>query len=57
MDDGHALVVFDDANLQRFTGTGRPDEHRDRLVVGVKCSPVMSNCVEHVIVVDAMLSG
>ena len=57
VDDGHALVVFDDANLQRFTGTGRPDEHRDRLVVGVKCSPVMSNCVEHVIVVDAMLSG
>jgi len=57
VDDGHALVVFHDTNLQRFAVTGRPDEHRDRRVVGLKGSPVMSNCMDHVVVVDAVLSG
>jgi hypothetical protein len=57
VDDGHTLVVLDDTNLQRFAVAGRPDEHRDRRVVGLKGSPVMSNCVDHVVVVDIVLSG
>ncbi len=56
VDDGDALSVFDHTNLQRFTSSRRPNEHRDRRIVGLEGSPVMSNCVGHVIVVDAVLS-
>ena len=43
VDDGDALSVFDHTNLQRFASSRRPNEHRDRWIVGLEGSPVMSN--------------
>jgi hypothetical protein len=57
VDDGHALVVLNHTDLQRLSSHRRSDEHRHRRVVGDERSPVMSNCVEHVVVVDAVLSA
>ena len=57
MDHGHALIILNHADLQRFADRGRPDEHCDCRMVGFECSPVMSKCVEHVIVCDAVLAG
>ncbi len=39
-------------------GVGRwTDEHRDRVVVSLEGSPVMSICVQHVVVADTVLAG
>ena len=34
---------------KRFASRGRADEHRDVRVVGLERSPVVSQCVEHVV--------
>lgn len=57
MDDRNAIGVVDDADLQRVTVGGWPDEHRDVGVIGLEASPVMSKCVEHVVVGDTVLAG
>ena len=51
--EGTFTNVLNHTNLQRFASHRRSDEHRDRRVIGDERSPVMSNCVEHVGVVDA----
>jgi len=56
VDGCHAIVVSDNTNFQRLTRVGRADEHGDCFIVGLERSPVMSNCVDHVVVVDAMSS-
>jgi hypothetical protein len=56
MDHGDARIVLNHADLQRFASHRRPYEHRDRRIVGFECSPVMSNCMKHVIVCDAVLA-
>jgi len=56
-DDRNAIGIVDDADLQRFTGRGRSDEHRDVGIVGRKASPVVSQCVEHVVIRDTVLAG
>ena len=57
MDDRDAIVVNHDADLERSRRHRRPDEHRHVRVVGLERSPVMSNCVQHVVVGDTVLAG
>ena len=57
MDHGCPLLVFDDADLERFSVRGRSDVHGDGRVVGLKRLPVVSECVEHVVVANIVLAG
>lgn len=57
MDDRNAVGIIDNANLQRLTVRGRSDEHRDVGIVGLEASPVVSQCVEHVVIGDTVLAG
>jgi hypothetical protein len=57
VDDRNAIGVVDDAHLQRFTVGGWTDEHGDVGIVGLEASPVVSKCVEHVVVGDTVLAG
>ena len=57
MDDRDAVGVIDDADLQGLTVRGRSDEHRDVGIVGLEASPVVSQCMEHVVVGDTVLAG
>ncbi len=57
MDDRNAVGVIDNTNLQRLTDRGRSDEHRDVGIVGLEASPVVSQCVEHVVIGDTVLAG
>ena len=56
MDYGHTVVVVDDTDFKGVARPGWSNEHRDRRVVGHEGSPVVSECVSHVFVVDAVLS-
>ena len=57
MDDRDAVGVIDDADLQRLAGRRGSDEHRDVGIVGFEASPVVSQCVEHVVIGDTVLTG
>lgn len=57
MNHGDATIVVDHPDLQRRTGTGRADEHRDGVVVRRICPPVVSKRVQHVVVEDTVLAG
>jgi hypothetical protein len=57
MDDRDAIGIIDDADLQRLAARGRSDEHRDVGIVGLEASPVVSQCMEHVVIGDTVLAG
>ena len=57
MDDRDASSVIDDADFQRLSIRGRSDEHRDVGIIGLESSPVVSECVEHVVIGDTVLAG
>ena len=57
MDHRSAVVVGDDTDLQRLSARRRADEHRDRVIVSLEGSPVMSKGVEHVVVGDTVLAS
>ena len=57
MDDRDTIGVIDDADLQRLAVRGRSDEHRDVGIVGLEASPVVSQCMEHVVIGDTVLAG
>ena len=57
MDDRDAIGVIDDADLQRLAVRGRSDEHGDVGIVGLEASPVVSQCMEHVVIGDTVLAG
>ena len=57
MDERNALVIIDDTNFQRLTVRGWSDEHRDGGIVSFEAAPVVSECVEHVVLGDAVLAG
>jgi hypothetical protein len=57
MDDRDAIGVIDNADFQRLAVRGRSDEHRDVGIVGLEASPVVSQCMEHVVIGDTVLSG
>ena len=56
MDDRGAIGVIDNADLQRLAARGRSDEHRDIGVVSLEASPVVSQCMEHVVFGDTVLA-
>jgi hypothetical protein len=57
MDDRDAIGVIDDTDLQRLSVRRRSDEHRDIGIVSLEASPVVSECVEHVVIGDTVLAG
>jgi hypothetical protein len=57
VDDSHSCIIVDYANFEGLARSGRADEHRDLRIVGLEGSPVVSNCMQHVIVSDAVLAG
>lgn len=57
MDDRNAIGVIDHTDLQWLAIGGRSDEHRDVGIVGLEASPVVSECVEHVVIGDTVLAG
>ncbi len=57
MDDRNAIHIIDNTNLQRLPVRGRSNEHRDVGIVGLESSPVVSQCMEHVVIGDTVLAG
>lgn len=57
MDNGNAIGIVDDTNLQRLTVHGWSGEHRDVGIIGREAPPVVSNCMAHVVVGDTVLAG
>gem|GEM_PF-5357888 len=54
MDHGNSFVIVDHSDLQGLAGSGWADEHGDSGIVGVEGPPVMSECVQHVLVWDVV---
>ena len=57
MNDRDAIGIIHNADLQRLTDRGRTDEHRDIGIVRLEASPVMSECMEHVVIGDTVLAS
>ena len=57
MDDRNAVSIIDDTDFQRLSTSGRSNEHRDVGIIGLESSPVVSGCVEHVVIGDTVLAG
>jgi hypothetical protein len=57
MNDRDVVGVIDNTDLQRFTVRGRSDEHRDVGIIGLEASPVVSQCMEHVVIGDTVLAS
>lgn len=57
MDDRNTIGVIDHTDLQRLAFGRRTDEHRDVGIIGLEASPVMSECMEHVVIGDTVLAG
>lgn len=55
MDHRDAIIIGDHTDFERCPGPGWADEHRHGGVVGLESSPVMSYCVEHVLIRDIVL--
>jgi hypothetical protein len=53
----NAVGMIDDTDFQRLTVRRWSDEHRDVGIVSVEASPVVSECVEHVVIGDTVLAG
>jgi len=47
----------DQADIEGLSIGRWTDEHRDRALAGLEGSTVMSKCVQHVVIVDAVLAG
>ena len=50
VNDRDAIGIIDDTDLQRLTSRGRSDVHRDLGIVGLEAPPVMSECMQHVVI-------
>jgi hypothetical protein len=57
MDDRNTIGVIDDADLHGLAARGGSDEHGDVGIVGLEASPVVSQCMEHVVIGDTVLAG
>ncbi len=57
MDDRNAVGIIDNADLQRLAVRGGSDEHCDVGIVGLEASPVVPQCMEHVVIGDTVLAG
>jgi hypothetical protein len=57
VDDRNAVIIIHDTDFQRLSVRGRSNEHRDVGIIGLESSPVVSECVEHVVIGDTVLAG
>lgn len=57
MDHRDTVVIDDHSDFQRIASPRGPDEHRHVRIVCFEGSPVVSNCVQHVVIVDAVPAG
>ncbi len=57
MDDRNAVGIIDNTDLHRSTVRRRADEHRDVGIIGFEASPMVSQCVKHVVIGDTVLAG
>jgi hypothetical protein len=57
VDDRNTIVVIDNSDLHRLGIGRRPDEHRDVWVISLERSPVVSECMQHVVIRDTVLAG
>ena len=57
MDDRTTIVFADHSDFEQFGMTRRPNEHRDVGVICLEGSPVVSHCMQHVVIGDTVLAG
>mgnify|MGYP007046912123 FL=1 len=57
MNDRDVLVVTDHPDFERPSVAGRSDEHRDAGISCLERSPVVSECMQHVVIRDTVLAG
>ena len=57
MNDRDAISVIDDTDFQRLQLRGWSNEHRDLGIIGLEASPVVSECMKHVVIGDTVLAG
>ena len=57
MNDRNAVGIIDNTNLQRLAVRRRSDEHRDVGIAGLEAAPVVSECMEHVVIGDTVLAS
>ena len=57
MDDRNAIGIVDDTDFQRLTIRRWSDEHRDVRIISLEASPVVSECMQHVVVGDTVLAS
>ena len=57
VNDRNTVSVIDDADLQGFSVRRRSNEHRHVRIISFEASPVVSECMEHVVVGDTVLAG
>lgn len=57
MNDGDAIHIIDNTDLDRLTGGRRPDEHGHVGIIGLEASPVVPKSMEHVVIGEPVLPG
>jgi hypothetical protein len=59
MDDRNAIAIgiVDDTDFRRLTIRRWSDEHRDVRIISLEASPVVSECMQHVVIGDTVLAG
>ena len=57
MNDRDAISVIDDTDFQRLSIRGRSNEHRDVRIIGLEASPVVSECMQHVVIGNTVLAS
>jgi hypothetical protein len=57
VNDRNTIGIIDDADLQRCSVRRRSNEHRHVRIIGLEPSPVVSECMEHVVIGDTVLAG
>ena len=57
MNDRDTLIISNHSHFERDSVCRRPDEHGYIRIIGLERSPVMSYCVQHVVVGDTVLAG
>ena len=57
MNDRTSICIVDDPDFKWHSIRGWSDEYCDVRIVGLESSPVVSKCVEHVVIGDTVLAS
>ena len=57
MNNRNSICIVDDPDFKWHSIRGWSDEYCDVRIVGLESSPVVSKCVEHVVIGDTVLAG